>query len=142
MNDEAAIAAGNRRLAERFFEGIFNADRDALLAILAPDAEWVVPKTAVPPYAGRHRGAEHIVDMMLQSVTATFLPHTVRHRILLSMADAQRVIAETNMTATQPDGREYDNFYVFIFECADGRIREIREHVDTVYAIRFFGQQA
>lgn len=133
-------AVANNKLAERFFEAIFRADRAELLRIFAPDVYWVVPQSAVPPFAGRHQGAEKIADMMLSSVTVTFLPDTVRHRILLSMADENRVIVETNMTAKQASGREYCNFYVFIFECAGGLIREIREHVDTAYAIRFFGE--
>jgi ketosteroid isomerase-like protein len=135
----SAEAAANQDLAERFFEAIFRADRAELLRIFAPDISWVVPQSAVPPFAGRHQGAEKIADMMLGSVTVTFLPGTVRHHVLLSMADERRVIVETNMTARQASGREYSNFYVFIFECAGGLIREIREHVDTAYAIRFFG---
>jgi ketosteroid isomerase-like protein len=136
----AQATAINEQLAEDFFEAIFTADRATLLRVMHPDVIWQVPQSAVPPFAGRHQGAEKIADMMLQSVSATFLPRTVRHRILMSMADERRVIAETNMTAQQANGREYNNFYIFIFECAEGRIREIREHVDTAYAIQFFGQ--
>jgi ketosteroid isomerase-like protein len=129
----------NKALAEQFFDGILHADRAAMLGIVAPDLVWVVPQSAVPPYAGTHHGAAHIVDMMLHSVSQTFLPGTVRHHILLSVTDGDTVIVETNMKARQPDGREYDNFYVFIFEIRDGVISQIREHVDTAYAVRFFG---
>lgn len=132
----------NSRLAEEFFDAIFHADRAALLRIMQPQVVWQVPQSAVPPYAGRHQGAEKIVDMMLHSVGETFLPHSVRHHILMSMVDDRRVVVETHMTARQASGREYSNFYVFIFECDDGRIQEIREHVDTAYAVRFFGQHA
>lgn len=123
----------------RFFEAITSADRAAMLALMDPEAEWLVPRTAVAPYAGRHRGAAKIVEMMLHATRATFLPGTVKHRVLAQMSDLNRVIAETEMEARQSNGREYRNFYVFIFEFRDGRIREIREHVDTAYAIQFFG---
>lgn len=134
---QEAIVAG-------FFEAIANGDRETMLALMDPEAQWIVPRTAVAPYAGRHRGAAKIVDMMLQATTATFLPGTVRHRVLTQMSDASRVMAETEMVARQTGGCEYRNFYVFIFEFRDGRICEIREHVDTAYAIQFFGagQQA
>ena len=137
--NESDDTVANRKLAERFFEAVFRADRAELLRIFSPDVCWVVPQSAVPPFAGRHHGTEKIADMMLSSVTATFLPNTVRHHILLSMADENRVIVETNMTALQATGREYCNYYVFIFEFEGGLIREIREHVDTAYAIKFFG---
>ena len=48
-------------------------------------------------------------------------------------------MGRTRLTATHLDGRQYDNRYVFVFEFLDGRIAELREHVDTVYAARFFG---
>lgn len=137
--NESTQAIANKKLAERFFDAISSADRAELLQIFAPDINWVVPQSAVPPFAGRHQGAEKIAGMMLDSVSVVFVANTVRHRILLSMADENRVIVETNMTARQAGGAEYCNFYVFIFECGNGLIREIREHVDTAYAIKFFG---
>lgn len=127
------------KAVEVFFKAITDADSAAMLALMQPDVEWLVPKTAAPPYGGRHQGAQKIVDMMLLSVKATFLPGTVVHRVLMQMSDEQRVIAETNMTAKQANGREYNNHYVFIFEFRDGLISEIREHVDTAYAVQFFG---
>ena len=129
----------NKQMAQRFFDGIFHADSAALLEIVSPDLVWAVPQSAVPPYAGVHRGAGRIVEMMLDSVRRTFLPGTVRHHVLLCVAEGDTVVAETNMKARQADGREYDNHYVFIFEFENGLISEIREHVDTAYAIRFFG---
>jgi ketosteroid isomerase-like protein len=137
MNNDRAN--NNTHAVDAFFKAITANDSATMLALMAPEVEWVVPKTAAPPYGGRHRGARKIVDMMLLSVKATFLPGTVIHRVLMQMSDEQRVIAETNMTAKQASGREYNNFYVFIFEFEDGLITEIREHVDTAYAVQFFG---
>lgn len=128
----------NRQLAERFFRCITDADREGMLGLTSPDLTWVVPQSAVPPYGGTHHGAVKIVDMMLSSVSRTFLPGTVHHRILMSLAEGDTVVVETNMRARQENGREYDNFYVFIFECRDGLITQIREHVDTAYAVQFF----
>lgn len=129
----------NKALARRFFEGLHRADRAALLALVQPDLTWVVPKSAVEPYAGTHDGAEHIVALMLDAVARAFEPGSAHHELLLCLAEGDTVVAETRMTARRPDGAEYDNHYVFIFECRDGRIGQIREHVDTAYAIRFFG---
>lgn len=127
-----------KELVRRFFAGISNADRQALLRIVTPELVWVVPQSAVPPYAGRHCGADDVVGMMLDAIRETFLPGTVRHHLLLCVEDDDVVVAETNMKAKQADGREYNNFYVFIFEFEDNRIAEVREHVDTAYATRFF----
>jgi len=44
-----------------------------------------------------------------------------------------------NLRAKTPDGREYDNGYVFVLDIRDGRITAFREHADTSSAVRFFG---
>lgn len=131
--------AHNQQQAQGFFAALARADKQALLAVFASNISWVVPKTAVPPYAGTHHGAEHIADMMLGSMQHTFVEGSLNYAILLWLSGPERVMAEVNLTGTTRDGRTYDNFYVFIFEMEGGLITQIREHVDTAYATRFFG---
>jgi ketosteroid isomerase-like protein len=131
--------AANVQLAHRFLAATREGNRDELLEIFDPDLVWVIPKGAIPPYGGTHRGAETIATMMLDSVGRTFLPGSMAHRILLTMGEDRHVMMELNLRARTPDGRDYDNDYVFVFEIGDGRIRELREHVDTRYAAGFFG---
>ena len=78
-------------------------------------------------------------DRHLGAVEATFVPGTQRYEIRVMVAEGDHVLAETQLTARAPDGREYRNFYCFVFEMNEGRICEIREHVDTIYAASFFG---
>jgi len=115
-------------------------DRAALLALFAPDLVWRVPKGAIPPYGGEHRGAQKIVEMMLGAVGTAFVPGTQRIEVKLLLARGDVAMAETRMTAQRPNGAPgYDNDYVFVFEMRGGRIAEIREHVDTRYAASVFG---
>lgn len=130
----------NRSLALRFFGALNNADRPALQLLLDPAVVWQVPKSAVEPYAGEHHGAEKVIDMMLAAVEHTFDSKGVYHQVLLTVAEGDHVVVETRMQADQPDGRHYDNQYVFVFRIENGRIVTIREHVDTAYAVNFFGQ--
>lgn len=129
---------GNRSLVQAFLEAINTDDRTRMLSLLDEHVLWSVPASAVPPYGGTHQGAELVVDMMLSASRKTFVPGSVRHEILRTVAEADVVVAETRMQARQSDERRYDNQYVFIFTIAHGRITEIREHVDTAYAIQFF----
>jgi uncharacterized protein len=46
-------------------------------------------------------------------------------------ADGDTVIVEERMRATLADGGHYDNDYCFVFEMDDGRIRRVREYMDT-----------
>ena len=124
----------------RFFDAISAGDEAVLGEMLAEDARWVIPRSAPEPFAGTHRGNDKIAGMMVNAVAETFEPGSQRFDVLLMVEDGDVVVAEANITARTPAGEVYDNFYVFIFEFEDGRVRELREHVDTVYAANFFAR--
>jgi ketosteroid isomerase-like protein len=134
--------ASQREAVRAYFDAVGRGDRAALLALVRPDLRWRVPRGAIEPYAGLHHGAERIVDSMLGAVGAAFVPGTQRVDVRLLLAEAGVAVAETRMTAKRADGApDYENDYVFVFEFdSDGKIAEIREHVDTRTAARVFGR--
>ena len=127
---------------DEYFDCVARADREGLLALFRPDLRWRVPDGAIEPYAGLHEGAEKIADTMLESVAGAFVPGTQKTQILNRVYGEELAVAEAHMTATTPQGAEYRNSYVFFFEFQDGRIQEIREHVDTRHAADFFASGA
>ena len=124
----------------RFFDAISSGDQETLCEMLAEDATWVIPRSAPAPFAGTHRGNRKIADMMVASVGETFEPGSQTFDVLLMLEEGDVVVAEANIKARPPAGDVYDNFYVFIFEFENGRVRELREHVDTIYAANFFAR--
>ena len=131
--------AGLDALAEGYFAAVCAGDATRLRALLADDVRWRVPKGAIEPYGGEHRGADRIVEMMLGAVGASFVAGSQRFETLETLFGPGLVCKETIMTARTPDGREYLNDYTFFFVIEGDRIVEIREHVDTRYAADFFG---
>lgn len=134
----------NKRRVEAYFSAIERGDRAALIGLFDPEVRWRVPKGAIAPYGGMHRGAERIAEMMLGAVGTAFVPGTQRVEVRLMLAEGDVVVAETRMTAKRPPraGRplpDYENDYVFVVEFAGDAIVEIREHVDTRYAAEAFG---
>ena len=125
-----------------YFEAVGRGDREALRALFAPDMRWRVPAGAIDPYAGTHQGAEHIIEMMLGAVTGAFVPGTQKTEILNLVFGESLAVAETRMTAETPAGARYQNDYAFFFEFCEGRIAELREHVDTRHAAEFFAGAA
>jgi ketosteroid isomerase-like protein len=126
-----------------YFEAVARGDRSGLVRLFTADLRWRVPKGAIEPYAGLHEGAQKIIGMMLGAVSGAFVAGSQKTEILNLVFGDDLAIAETEMRATSPDGQEYRNDYVFCFEFRDGRIAEIREHVDTRYAADFFaGERA
>ena len=130
--------AENEALARRFLDALRDSDRDGLLRVFDPDLVWVVPRGAIAPFAGEHRGAASVVERMLAAVGGAFVPGSVRHHVRLLLGDERHVMIELEIEARARDGRDYRNSYVFVLEIAGGRIREFREHVDTATAARFF----
>jgi ketosteroid isomerase-like protein len=127
-----------KHAARRFLAALETRDRPTLSALLLPDARWVVPRSAPPPYAGVHQGRETILDLMLGASEHAFAPGTHKIELLLLLAENDAVCAEVRMSARTPAGAEYENFYVFLFEFEGSQIRELREHVDTRHAAAFF----
>ena len=129
--------ADNKQLAFRFFKALGSGDRDELHALVHDDFCWVVPQGAAL-HAGVHEGAANVFDAMLSAVGETFVRGSQRTEFDLVVAEGDVVICEARLHAKAPDGREYDNVYVFVFVIKAGRISELREHVDTRYAAAFF----
>jgi ketosteroid isomerase-like protein len=131
-------AERNKAAARAFLHALEVRDRAALAELLAPDALWVVPRSAPEPYAGEHRGSAKIIELMLGAAEHAFAPGTHRIEIRLLVGEGDAVCAELRMTARTPRGTDYENFYVFVFEFRADRIRVLREHVDTLRAASFF----
>ncbi len=121
-----------------YFESVGRGDRAALGALFAEDMRWRVPQGAIEPYAGLHEGAQTIIDLMLGAVDHAFVPGSQKTEIKNLVFGDDLAVAETQLHAETADGRKYCNDYTFFFEFEDGRISEIREHVDTRYAANFF----
>lgn len=127
------------KLARGYFEAVEQSDRSRLLEIFTPDVRWRVPRGAIEPYAGLHEGADAVVDLMLGAVSGAFVPGSQKTEILNFAFAENLAVAETAMRAETPSGALYENAYTFFFEFENGRIAEIREHVDTRHAASFFG---
>ncbi len=127
------------KLIATYFEAVAAADADRLREIVTTDLRWVVPRGAVEPYAGVHEGAEAILEMMLASVGAAFVPGSQHATIRGFVHGEGPTAAEVQIRADAPDGRRYENYYAFFFAFRDERISEIREYVDTRTAAAFFG---
>ena len=131
------VTPGNKTAVHSFFRALGRGDREALRELCSPELEWTVPKGAAL-HAGTHSGAEHVFDLMLSAVGDAFVPGSQSVTLGLLVAESEVVMAEAEVHAKAVDGRSYDNAYVFVFEFEDGRIRRLREHVDTHYAASFF----
>ncbi|MBW2274183.1 MAG: nuclear transport factor 2 family protein [Deltaproteobacteria bacterium] len=127
----------NKQRIHAFFEALGRGNRQALHELCCEDLDWTVPQGAAL-HAGTHSGAGHVFELMLSSVGDAFVMGSQRINFDLIVAEGEVVMAEASVHAKGTNGRDYNNVYVFVFEFEDGKIRKLREHVDTRYASEFF----
>ena len=106
------------------------------------DAEWIAPAgnaTAVALEGPSHMiGRDAIAAFATQGFRRMF--SEVQIEFLTVAAEGETVVVEERMRA-RANGRPYDNTYCFIFKLEGGRIRQVREYMDTLAGERMiFGE--
>jgi ketosteroid isomerase-like protein len=117
----------NIQTVKDFFTAIGRGDREALLALVAEDIEWIIPGEEWP-LAGTHRGHAGLADLLKTASksieTSTEPREFVAHgdRVLV-VGFARGKIKATNKT--------FEDDWIFAITVRDGRLTNIREYVDT-----------
>lgn len=102
-------------------------------ALFTDDADWLAPPnnaTSIALGIGHHvTGRAPIAKFLAEDMYRVF--PQVKIEIRRIFADGNTVIVEHTMRATTASGRAYENDYCFFFELDGGRIRRVREYMDT-----------
>jgi ketosteroid isomerase-like protein len=108
-------------------------DHAQISALFTEDAEWLAPAdnaTAIALHGDHHIvGRDAISRFLSTDMHSVFRNIGIEFRGIF--VDGDTVIVEERMRATVPNGNLYENDYCFFFELADGRIRRVREYMDT-----------
>jgi uncharacterized protein len=129
----------NKRIVRDFLAAMSARDWQALDRVCDPDVVWYVP--GVPkliPVAGVHKGVKDIVAFLTRAIqefgTEGQRPGGNRMDIKNVLGEGDRVVVEHEVFATTKKGKDYHNSYCLSFLLKGGRIAEIREYVDSLYA--------
>ncbi len=127
----------NKETVAKFIEAMRVSDVETLNTMITDDFNWWI--AGKPDYlqtAGDHDKAFFIGFF---SSGGEMFPNGAGFEVTGMIAEADKVAAEAHMTATTAMGSVYDNQYHFLFEIADGRIRRMKEYMDTHHAKVTFG---
>ena len=104
-----------------------------ILAFLADDVQWWVPEHCA--VAGTYHRDE-LVPMFSKVFAVLKAPprFTIHHMT----AEEDRVAVDCSSATERTDGKPFVNTYHFLFIIRDGRIRLIKEFLNTAYLNRFF----
>ena len=119
----------SRKLVLDYYAAQQSGDPEALRALLAEDLEWVPPKSAP---LDTTRGRDEVLASMGEAGARFFDTSTMVGTTHKIVAEGDTVVVLSGMKCKAANGRDYDNEYVWVFVCRDGRIARMEEHVDTL----------
>lgn len=117
----------NVQTVKDFFAAMGRGDRDALLAVVADDIEWIIPGEDWP-LAGTHRGHAGLADL-LEKASKT-MDTSTEPREFIAQGDRVLVVgfATGKVKATN---KSFEDQWIFAITVRDGKLTNIREYIDT-----------
>ncbi len=98
---------------------------------MADNVSWLIPGN-IPGVSGVKRGKDEI--MKFAGGVGALFPEGLQTEITRAHATDDAVILELTNRGKVSNGKSYENEYCFVFELENGKIRRIREYVDTLKA--------
>jgi len=121
----------DEELVRSFFATLSTGDLERVATFFDADSTWTVCATDIPG-AGTHVGAA-IVEEFLRPVRGMFEPGQPKVEVTNVVSAGGWVAVEATGRGRFRSGVPYENRYAFWLEVAGGRIRTIREYMDTLY---------
>ncbi len=126
----------NKQKMQQVFAEMAKGNLDPFVDIMADDMQWSWMGTET--WTRTFEGKETVVNELLAAVKATLTEpfEVVPHRFI---ADEDFVVIEHTGKNTTPDGRPYHNKYCWVCRFSNGKLRELREYMDTELVTKTFG---
>jgi hypothetical protein len=117
----------NIQTVKDFFAAIGRGDREALLALVAEDIEWIIPGEDWP-LAGTHRGHAGLAHLLETASGA--METSTEPREFVAQGDRVLVVgfARGKIKATN---KTFEDDWIFAITVRNGKLTSIREYVDT-----------
>ena len=117
----------NVQTVKDFFAAIGRGDREALLALVAEDVEWIIPGKDWP-LAGTRRGHAGLADLL--ETASESLETSTEPREFVAQGDRVLVVgfARGKIKATN---KTFEDHWVFAITVRDRKLTHIREYIDT-----------
>ena len=117
----------NIQTVKDFFAAIGRGDREALLALVAEDIEWIIPGEDWP-LAGTRHGHAGLADLL--ETASKSMETSTEPREFVAQGDRVLVVgfARGKIKATN---KTFEDDWIFAITVRDGKLTSIREYIDT-----------
>ena len=123
--------AKNKEIVKDFIEAMRTSDVDKLKTMITDDFSWwIIGKPEYLATAG-----EHDKDYFLGFFKgAELFPEGADFKATSMIAEGNSVAAEAEFKARTAMGTDYENYYHFLFIIENGKVKRMKEYMDTYHA--------
>ena len=121
-------AAENKQLMQRVFAELSNGNGQPFMDALADDARWTV--TGTSPWSRSYEGKRAIADDLMRPLFRQFAGRYTA-RALRIVAEDDVVVVDARGQVNTKSGVPYNQTYCYVFQLAEGRVRELTEYLET-----------
>ncbi len=140
MHDPTPSAAsGSERIVLEFGDAVARRDFARLAELLDDGVSYEICGIEMP---GAGVFSKDQILEAFPDVLSLFEDGGPRMTVTRMFHDGDWVIAESTGAGRFRNGTEYDNRYIIVYEIVDGRIRTVREYMDTQHGARLFAEGA
>lgn len=119
----------SRNIANLFMEYMLSGQSEALLDLFHDDGTWQLMGEAEGFPLARTYSKTEIPDLMQTIASAIATP--IGMSIDSVMADGNKAAVQFHPMAHAVNGKTYDNHILFFFEIEAGKLRSLKEYLDT-----------
>ena len=116
----------NIQTVKDFFAAI-GGDREALLALVAEDIEWIIPGKDWP-LAGTWRGHDGLADLF--ETASSSIETSTEPREFVAQGDRVLVVGFARGTI-RATNKTFEDDWIFAITVREGKLTSIREYIDT-----------
>jgi ketosteroid isomerase-like protein len=128
MEDRAMNVEANKQMVTNTWQAFVKGDIKTAFANMSDGVSWLIPGN-LNNLSGLRKGKAAILEFA-RNAAKTF-PNGLESRISRVYGDGDTVILELTNRGKLANGKDYENEYCFVFEVEAGKIRRVREYVDT-----------
>jgi len=125
--------ADSKSVLRRYVAAVQAGDEKVIRELFAEDATWTIHAGGLP-ISGTWSGRDAIIQEFLAEAIAHYQPGSVSLEITGMIAERDQVVLQWTSRARTIEGRPYENGCIGVFTIRDGRIQDVREYMDTLYA--------
>lgn len=118
----------NKQIVTDFFDLVSEGKTDNAFELIDNNVNWWIPGDL--PFSGNKTKKGY---MQVINAIKTGFPTGFKLSVISSIAEGNKVAAEVESFGNHANGRVYENKYHFLFEIKDGKIKKVKEYMDTLH---------